>query len=138
MYATCTRPNYPAAWIDRFFDEFERTASGERTGFRPKVDVVETSDAYQVRAELPGVARESLTVEVKESRLILSGHKEVTTQAEEGRYRYTESRSGNFSRTFELPRNVKADAIEATHKDGVLTLRIPKAEEAKPKTVEIK
>lgn len=137
MYATCTRPNYPAAWIDRFFDEFDRTAS-ERTGFAPKVDVVETADAYLVRAELPGVAKENLTVEVKENRLVLSGHKEVATQKEEGRFRYTESRSGNFSRVFELPRNVKSDAIEATHKDGVLQLRIPKAEEAKPKTVEIK
>ena len=138
MYATCTRPNYPAAWIDRFFDEFDRTASTERTGFVPKVDVAETADAYLVRAELPGVARENLTVEVKENRLVLSGHKEVSTQKEEGRYRYTESRAGSFSRAFDLPRNVKSDAIEATHKDGVLQLRIPKAEEAKPKTVEIK
>ena len=103
MYATCTRPNYPAAWVDRFFDEFERTAS-ERASFRPKVDVVETSDAYLVRAELPGVARESLTVEVKENRLVLSGHKEVATQKEEGRYHYTESGSGSFSRAFDLPR----------------------------------
>ena len=136
MYACVTRPSYPAAWIDRFFDEFDRTAV-ERTGFAPKVDVAETADAYLVRAELPGVAKENLTVEVKENRLILSGHKESVTQKEEGRYHYTESRSGNFSRTFELPRNVKSDAIEATHKDGVLNLRIPKAEETKPKTVEI-
>ena len=138
MYATCTRPNYPAAWVDRFFDEFERTASGERTGFVPKVDVVETSDAYLVRAELHGVLKENLNLEVKENRLTLSGRKEAATQKEEGRYHYAESKSGSFSRAFDLPRNVKSDAIEATHKDGVLQLRIPKAEEAKPKTVEIK
>ena len=68
----------------------------------------------------------------------LSGRKGAVGQGEEGRYRYVESRSGGFSRTFELPRNVKADAIEAGYKDGVLQLRVPKADEAKPKTIEIK
>ncbi len=135
MYATLSRPN---VWLDRFFDEFDRTASSERTGFNPKVDVAETSDAYVVRAELPGVQKENLNVEVKENRLILSGKKESSIQHEEGRYRYSESRVGNFSRTFDLPRNVKSDAIAAEYKDGVLSLRIPKVEEVKPKTVDIK
>ena len=135
MYATCTRPN---PWLDRFFDEFEKTGHFERTGFVPAVDVVEEKDAYVLRVELPGVSKESLNVEVKENRLILSGRKEVPSRGEEGRFRYVESRSGNFSRTFELPRNVKADAIEAEHKDGVLQLRVPKAEDSKAKTVEIK
>ena len=135
MNANCTRPN---PWLDRFFDGVERGFSSERSGYVPAVDVVETADAYVVRAELPGVPKENLTVEVKENRLILSGRKEAAARAEADRFRHTESRSGNFSRVFELPRNVKSDAIEAEHKDGILTLRIPKAEEAKPKTVDIK
>lgn len=128
----------PTAWIDRFFDEFDQCGCAERTGFVPAVDVVEEKDAYVLRVELPGVPKENLNIEVKENRLIMSGRKEAVGQGEEGRYRYVESRSGDFSRTFELPRNVKADAIEAGHKDGVLQLRIPKADEAKPKTIEIK
>lgn len=135
MYATCTRPN---PWLDRFFDEFEKSAPSERTGFVPAVDVVEEKDAYRLRVELPGVPKENLNVEVKENRLVLSGRKEAATRTEGDRYHYAESRSGNFSRTFELPRNVRADAIEAEHRDGVLQLRVPKAEEAKPKTVEIR
>lgn len=128
----------PTAWVDRFFDEFERAGYAQRTDFAPAVDVVEERDAYVLRAELPGVAKENLNVEVKENRLVLSGHKDAVTPGEEGKYRYVESRYGKFSRTFELPRNVKADAIEADYKDGVLNLRIPKAEEAKSKTVDIR
>jgi HSP20 family protein len=102
------------------------------------VDVVENSDAFVLRAELPGVAREDINVEVKDNRLVLSGKKEAVQRGEEGKYRYVESRYGTFSRSFELPRNVKADAVEATFKDGALTLRIPKVDEAKPKAIEIR
>ncbi len=84
------------------------------------------------------MAREDIQVEVKENHLVLSGKKESVQRGEEGAYRSIESRSGTFSRSFELPRNVKADAVEATFKDGALTLRIPKADEAKPKSVEIR
>ena len=129
---------HPNAWIDRFFDEFDRGFPAARSNFTPTVDVVEDRDAFVLRAELPGVTRENISVEVKENRLVLSGRKDSVTQGEEGKYRYVESRHGQFTRTFELPRNVKSDAIEAQYKDGVLSLRVPKAEESKPKAVEIK
>jgi HSP20 family protein len=131
---------HPSNWIEQFFNDLDRgfTSSGRKHEFVPAVDVVENKDAYVVRAELPGVAREDINVEVKENRLVLSGKKEAVSQGEEGKYRYVESRYGVFSRSFELPRNVKSDAIEATFKDGALTLRIPKADEAKPKAVEIR
>ena len=102
------------------------------------MDIVEDKDAFVLRAELPGVARENISVEVKDNRLVLSGKKESAELGEEGKYRHVESRTGGFSRTFELPRNVKSDAIEASFKDGALTLRIPKADEAKPKAIEIR
>ncbi len=138
---------HPASWVDRFFDDFDRNwGYARRSGFTPAVDITEEKDAFVLRAELPGVAKENLTVEIKDNQLVLSGRKEAkvqgvaqgSAQGEEGRYRYVESRSGEFSRTFELPRNVKTDAIEAEHKDGVLQLRIPKADEARPKTIAIK
>ncbi|HEX2612546.1 MAG TPA: Hsp20/alpha crystallin family protein [Fibrobacteria bacterium] len=135
-YATAHRP---ATWLDQFFSDFDRGAFARTApSFVPAVDVVEEADAYVLRAELAGVAREGIRVEVKENRLVLSGKKEAASRAEDGKYRYVESRHGEFSRTFELPRNVKSDAVEASFKDGALTLRIPKADEAKPKTIEIR
>jgi HSP20 family protein len=136
-YATARTAN----WLDQFFHDFDRGSfANVRTtpSFVPPVDVVEDESAYVLRAELPGVAREDIKVEVKENRLVLSGKKEAVSRGEEGKYRYVESRHGEFSRSFELPRNVKADAVEATFKDGALTLRIPKADEAKPKSIEIR
>jgi len=136
--------NYPARtnnWIDQFFNDFDRTfsVSGRAAAsFVPAVDVVEQKEAYELRAELPGVAREDISVEVKDNHLVLSGKKEAVARGEEGHYRYVESRHGQFSRSFELPRNVKADAIEASFKDGTLTLRIPKAADALPKTIAIR
>ncbi len=136
--ATYTRSNN---WIDQFFNDFDRTfAVTGRTaaGFVPAVDVVEQKDAHVLRAELPGVAREDINVEVKDNHLVLSGKKNAVERGEEGHYRYVESRHGTFSRRFALPRNVKADAIEASFKDGTLTLRIPKAADALPKTIAIR
>lgn len=133
------RASLASNWIEQFFNDFDRGhAANAAPTFTPAVDVIEHNDAYVLRAELAGVAREDINVEVKENRLVLSGKKESAQRGEEGKYRYVESRHGAFSRAFELPRNVKADAIEASFKDGALTLRIPKAEEAKPKTVEIR
>jgi HSP20 family protein len=139
MTYTVNHPNRATSWIEQFFNDFDRgVAAPSAPTYVPAVDVLEQADAYEVRAELPGVARENINVEVKDNRLVLSGKKEAVQRSEEGKYRYVESRHGAFSRSFELPRNVKADAIEATFKDGALTLRIPKADEAKPKAVEIK
>ena len=130
----------PVSWIDQFFSDFDRSVSAGRVApsFVPAVDVVENNDAYVLRAEIPGVAREHITVEVKDNHLVLGGKKDAVQRAETDRYRYVESRHGTFSRSFELPRNVKADAIDATYRDGVLTLRIPKVEEARPKAIEIR
>jgi HSP20 family protein len=127
----------PANWLDQFFNDVDRSWRTQTPSFRPAVDIVEDKDAFVVRAELPGVAKENISVEVKDNHLVLSGKKEAVELGEEGKHRHLESRHGSFSRTFELPRNVKSDAIEAAFKDGVLTLRVPKADEAKPKAVEI-
>ena len=126
-----------ANWLDQFLSDVDRNWRTQTPSFSPAVDIVEERETFVVRAELPGVAKENINVEVKDNRLVLSGKKEALEQTEEVSYRSVESRYGNFSRTFSLPRNVKSDAIEASFKDGVLTLRVPKAEEAKAKAVEI-
>jgi len=127
----------PSAWIHRYFNDCDRGFSASRAAFVPAVDVEEGKDAFLLRAELPGVAKESLSIELKDNRLVLTGNKS-SVMKDSGGCCHVESSHGEFSRVFELPRNVKSDALEAEYKDGLLTLRIPKAEEAKPKIVPIK
>ncbi len=135
MYTTTLNPN---ACIDQLFEDFDRGVRRAQSRFIPAVDIVEEENAYLLRVELPGVPKENLSLEVKENKLVLSGNKESTLRGEDGRYRYVESRSGSFTRVFELPRSVKTDAIEAQYKDGILDLRIPKTEVASSKFVDIK
>lgn len=127
----------PATWLDQFFTDFDKAVGASKRGFYPAVDIVEDKEEFVLRAELPGVAKENIKLEVKENRLTVSGKKENSWNGGNGEYRYAESHYGEFSRSFELPRNVQGDAIRAEYKDGVLTLRIPKVKEALPRTIAI-
>lgn len=127
----------PATWLDQFFSDFDKAVGPAKRSFYPPVDIVEDKEEFVLRAELPGVPKENLKVEVKENRLTLSGRKESAWEKKGGEYRYAEASYGEFSRAFELPRNVQGDAIRAEYKDGVLSLRIPKVKEALPKTIAI-
>lgn len=130
----------PATWLDQFFTDFDRAVvSGgvAKRAFHPAIDIAEDKEEFVLRAELPGVSKENLKVEVKEKHLLLSGEKRNAWDGKQGEYRYAETSYGAFSRSFELPRNVQGDAIKAEFKDGVLTLRIPKAKEALPRTIAI-
>jgi HSP20 family protein len=126
----------PATWLDQFFTDFDRSV-GVKRSFHPAVDVVEDKEEFVLRAELPGVAKENLKVEVKENRLTLSGRKESFREKNAGEYRYAESTYGEFARAFELPRNVQGEAIKAEFKDGVLVLHIPKVKESLPRAISI-
>jgi HSP20 family protein len=126
----------PAKWLDQFFNDFDSSLSGKQ-GFAPAVDIVEDKEEFLLRAELPGVPKESIKVEVKENRLTVSGNKESFRKENQGGYRYAESSYGSFSRSFELPRNVQGADIKAEYAHGVLILRIPKAKEALARTIEI-
>ena len=135
----------PARWLDQFFTDFDKSVhtAYAKNDFTPAVDIVEEKEDYVLRAELPGVAKENIKIEVKENRLTLSGKKESSWSdnggdANHGQYRYSESRQGAFTRVFELPRNVSGEAIRAEYSNGVLFLRIPKAKEALARTIEIK
>ncbi len=103
----------------------------------PSVDVSETDDTFEVRAELPGVAKDDLHVSVKDNLLTLGGEKRQENADDTQNYRRVERRYGSFQRRFTLPADVKADDIKAEYTDGVLTLSIPKPEAAKPTEVPI-
>jgi HSP20 family protein len=103
----------------------------------PAVDVLEGKDAYLIRAELPGMKREDIKVEVKDGALVLSGERKSEKPAEGVEYRHVERVAAKFWRSFSLPETAKQDGIEATYKEGILEIRVPKAEEAKPRQIEI-
>lgn len=126
----------PNKWLDQFFNDFDKALTN-KNDFAPAVDIVEEKEDYVLRAELPGVSKENIKIEVKENRLTLSGKKESAWADKSGEYRYVESSYGSFARTFELPRNVSGEAIKAEYQNGVLSLRIPKAKEALSRTIEI-
>jgi len=103
----------------------------------PAVDVLESKDSYLIRAELPGMKREDIKVEVKDGTLVLSGERKSEKPADGVEYRHVERVTAKFWRSFSLPETVKQDGIEATYKDGILEIRVPKAEEGKPRQIEI-
>ena len=105
--------------------------------WNPSVDIAETDSGFEVRAELPGVKQEDVNVSVRDNVLTLRGEKRQEETDEGKNYRRVERHYGSFQRAFTLPPTVDADAITAAYRDGVLTLTVPKAEEAKPKEIPI-
>ena len=103
----------------------------------PAVDVLESKDSYLIHAELPGMKKEDINVEVKDGALILSGERKSEKPAEGVEYRRTERVAAKFWRSFTLPETAKQDGIEASYRDGILEIRVPKMEEAKPRQIEI-
>lgn len=108
-----------------------------QNGGYPQVDILETKDEYVLRAEAPGMKKEDFHIEVKENTLTLSGEKKLEQLPRGVEYRHVERVSGKFSRAFLLPETVNWDGIKASYRDGIVEIRVPKAEEAKPKRIEI-
>lgn len=106
--------------------------------FAPALDIHESRDAYTVKASLPGVKREDLNIQFEKGILTISGQTGEEAAREDGTYHVRERRYGHFSRSVGLPDSVNADAAEATYDSGVLTLRMPKAEETKPRRIEVR
>jgi len=102
------------------------------------LDVYQTSDAVVVKAPLPGVKPDELDITITGDRLTIKGESKVENEVKKEDYFLHESRYGEFSRTVTLPGGLEADRAEATFEDSVLTISIPKAEEAKPRTVKVK
>jgi HSP20 family protein len=135
--ALIVRPQPFTRDVDRLFDAF---FGGEREsrGWVPPVDLVELDDHFELRADLPGVSDDDVSIEVQDGTLTISGERRAEDRKEgAGWYRYERS-FGSFSRSLTLPEGVDADAIEANFEGGVLEVRIPKPEERKPRRVEIK
>ncbi len=104
----------------------------------PKVDISESPQKYDIRAEIPGMNKEDIKISVNKNVLVLSGEKKEEKKTEDKKYHRIESYYGSFQRSFVLPDGINADKVEASFKDGVLSVVVPKSEATKEKTVEIK
>ena len=108
-----------------------------RSEWLPPVDISETETEYRIDVEIPAVARDDVTVAVKDGVLTVTGERKVEKDTDGKRHR-VERQYGRFSRSFRLPENVDEDHISATSKDGVLYLVVAKKEKEKPRTIEVK
>jgi HSP20 family protein len=104
----------------------------------PPVDIYETDDMIVMKAELAGLNKSDVSIEIKESTLILRGERKFEKDIKEENYHRIERSYGSFSRTFSLPQTVDSAKVTATFKDGLLEIVIPKTKEARPKQIEIK
>jgi HSP20 family protein len=112
-------------------------ATGVTGTWEPPVDIYETDDALVLQVELPGVAKDAVNVELHEHTLRLSGERTREPSAKGGQYQREEGRYGAFQRAFRLPTIVDQAKIQATYKDGVLALRLPKHAAATPQGIPI-
>ena len=129
--------------INRMFDSFFRSGGPEETDlaastWSPAVDIVEQKDQYTVKVELPGVSKEDVKITMEDNVLTIRGEKKEEKETKEGSHHRIERSYGAFQRSFALPTTVKTDKIEASFKDGVLNVELPKSEEAKPKQIDVK
>ncbi|HYG33270.1 MAG TPA: Hsp20/alpha crystallin family protein [Clostridia bacterium] len=127
--------------INRIFEEpfsLMRQGSSFFEGWEPALDVYENNDRITVRAELPGMKKEDISVSLEENTLTISGERKREEERKEGEVFRSERYFGRFQRIVTLSQPVDVNQIQANYKDGVLTINLPKAEAAKPKQIEVK
>jgi HSP20 family protein len=132
----------PGREFQRLFEEFFGRGEGEESGWltgtwAPPVDLFETDDAFMLKAELPGLTKDDIHIDVHERTLTLRGERKHETEVKRDHYHRQERAYGSFQRSFWLPTMVNVDNVQASFKDGVLELRLPKHEAAKPKHIPI-
>lgn len=127
--------------FDRLFKDALTPFLGEgeistRT-WAPPVDIYETENDIVLKAELAGVDSKDVEVKVEENTLYLKGERKFEKEVRNESYHRVERCYGSFARSFSLPNSISTDKVKAEFKDGLLTLTLPKREEAKPRTVKI-
>ncbi|MCI0455331.1 MAG: Hsp20/alpha crystallin family protein [Candidatus Dadabacteria bacterium] len=129
--------------INRMFGDTMRTfypTDGEelvKGTWAPAVDIHETDDSFVVSADLPGLNKEDIQIDLKDNTLTLMGEKKFQDKVSKDNYLRVERSYGSFFRSFTLPQNVDPEKIKAKYKEGVLEVTIPKKEEAKPKQIKV-
>ncbi len=119
------------------YDDFWNGEDSFISRFTPKVDIEELDDEFEFHVELPGLNKKDVKINVKENVLTISGEKKNKKEDKSDNFHRMESSYGKFQRSFRLPQNVKQNDIKAEFRNGILDIVVPKAEEAKPKEIEI-
>jgi HSP20 family protein len=109
---------------DNFFVNYDNN------NWTPSVDINESSDTFIINADLPGIKKSDIEVKIEENVLILKAERKIDKKNVNEKYHFSERRSGTFSRSFKLPKSVKEEKITADFDNGVLSINIPKAEDA--------
>jgi HSP20 family protein len=123
--------------MNRLFSPSIGEGASGGSAWTPAWDIFDTAEAIVLRAELPGLSAEDIDIEVDDNVLTLKGERRFEDKVEEGRYYRLERAYGRFQRSVSLPQGVRADDITASFDRGVLTVRVPKAEEVKPRKIAV-
>jgi len=118
-------------------DEMDRLLEMPLQAWAPALDVHEDKDGYTVRVEVPGMKREDIVVSLQDGALVISGERKEEKITGDTEVHRQERYYGKFSRALTLPTAVAGDKVKAAYKDGILTVTLPKAEEAKPKQIDV-
>jgi HSP20 family protein len=116
---------------------FNAPALATDAAWAPALDVIEEKDSYVVKVELPGVNKEDVKLSLEQGTLSITGERKSETNAETATAYHTERFHGRFQRSINLPESITRDQVKAQYKDGVLTVTLPKSEEAKPRQIDI-
>jgi len=127
--------------LDRWFESplfgLGETTQPFRSGWMPALDVYEDKDNFVLKAEMPGMRKEDIDISLHEGVVTISGERKEETKKEDSDVYRSERFFGRFQRSFALPTSVNPDKVAANYKDGILTVTLPKAEEAKPKQIQV-
>lgn len=127
--------------VDRLFDthvaEFFGNGNTQRATWAPHLDIRDLDHAFVVEVDLPGMSREDISVSLENNTLVITGARKASWSSAEGHPMHQELSYGAFQRVLTLPTAVHADQVDATYTNGVLTVTVPKAEEARTKRIAI-
>ena len=129
----------PWLFSDDFESAIDRWMGGNtaKSSFVPAVDVQETDEAYIVEADIPGMKKEDIQIEILEDTVTIQGSRNSENEEKKENYHRIERSSGSFKRSFRIPGGFQHDRVKATFTDGVLNLTLPKVEEQKAKQIEV-
>ncbi|MCD6379573.1 Hsp20/alpha crystallin family protein [bacterium] len=138
----------PAGEIEPIEDDFSRIldsffgfnlvpAVRNESKWTPRVNVEESENGFEITAELPGMDKKAISIEVQDGALAIRGEKNIEKEKKEANYHILERSHGKFERVFRLPKHVDINKIEANYNDGVLKINVPKTKSAKPKEIKI-
>ena len=113
-------------------------ARGSSAGVFPLMNLTEDNDAYYLRAELPGMKADEIELSVTGDSISISGERKIANEDTDAKYHRRERESGKFSRILNLPGPINVEKVDASSVDGVLTIKLPKSEAAKPRQITIK